>query len=301
MSSQAHQTVPEHDHQDAMTVEELASNKSSASSSRQPNAFTELMAGSKKTKPSATSTTPTKPWERAKKTVGRLDPRNGLGVYIDHPESNPEGRVIEYDDEFVVINDKFPKASVHLLLIPRKPKYYNAHPLHILSTDANFRRQVEERVARLEQLAASELRRQYGHCSKSDSVYQVALEKLMSSPNPPPSTEERDALLPPGRNWQSDIVSGVHTHPSMNHLHIHIISRDMHSPWLKHKKHYLSFNSSFLVQIKEFPLPEGSERFHPGNWPSWNMKCWRCGEDFRNKFTALKVHLDDEFEDWRKA
>lgn len=39
-----------------------------------------------------------------------FDPRDGLGIYIEHPEKNPEGRVIEYDDEFVVINDKYPKA-----------------------------------------------------------------------------------------------------------------------------------------------------------------------------------------------
>jgi aprataxin len=31
-------------------------------------------------------------------------------VYIAHPEANPEGLVVEYDDDFVVIADKFPKA-----------------------------------------------------------------------------------------------------------------------------------------------------------------------------------------------
>lgn len=36
--------------------------------------------------------------------------RDGLGIYIQYPERNPEGRVIEYDDEFVVIQDRYPKA-----------------------------------------------------------------------------------------------------------------------------------------------------------------------------------------------
>ncbi|KAH9877813.1 hypothetical protein J1614_003030 [Plenodomus biglobosus] len=306
MSSQADQAAPEHA-QDAMNASELGSdngNNSGLSSSKRPNAsqpditVTELMAGSKKAK--AIFDVPSGSLDKAKKAVGKLDPRNGLGVYIDHPEANPEGRVVEYDDDFVVINDKFPKASVHLLLIPRRPEYYNAHPLHILSTDTEFRLAIEKRVARLEQLAASELRRQYGHFSKSDEPYQAALERLMNSSNPPASTEATAALLPSGRNWLSDIVSGVHTHPSMSHLHIHIFSRDMQSPWLKHKKHYLSFNSSFLVQVRDFPLEKGSERFHPGDWPSWNMKCWRCGKNFKNKFAALKVHLDKEFEEWKK-
>ena len=39
------------------------------------------------------------------------DPRDGLSIYIEHPEKNPEGRVVEYDDDFVVINDKYPKSS----------------------------------------------------------------------------------------------------------------------------------------------------------------------------------------------
>ena len=86
----------------------------------------------------------------------------------------------------------------------------------------------------------------------------------------------------------------------MNHMHVHILSEDMHSPCLKHKKHYLSFNSSFFVDVDDFPLEEGSPRFHPGDWPSWDMKCWRCGENYQNKFAKLKGHLEEEFEAWKK-
>jgi len=114
------------------------------------------------------------------------------------------------------------------------------------------------------------------------------------------SEEDCDAQLPPGRDWHAGIIAGVHTHPSMTHMHIHIFSQDMHSPWLKHKKHYLSFNSTFLVQMDEFPLQPQSARFHPGDWPSWDMKCWRCGRNFKNKFAALKAHLEEEFEHWKK-
>jgi len=237
--------------------------------------------------------------EKATRTFKSMDPRNGLIVYIEKPESNPEGRVVEYDDDFVVINDKYPKASVHLLLLPRKPTYYNQHPLDALSTDAAFLAEVRKRAARLKELAASELRRQYGDTSVLDQPYHSALEEMMSAPEPPPP-EEQAALLPSGRDWTKDIVIGVHTHPSMNHLHIHIFSRDMHSSWMKHKKHYLSFNTSFLVQLDEFPLEKGSPRHHPGDWPSWDMKCWRCGKNFKNKFAPLKKHLEEELEEWRK-
>jgi aprataxin len=48
--------------------------------------------------------TPAKPVKRG------FDARNGLSIYIEKPETNPEGLVVEYDDDFVVINDMFPKA-----------------------------------------------------------------------------------------------------------------------------------------------------------------------------------------------
>lgn len=74
------------------------------------DAVTELMSAAKKPKP-----TPTPTLEKVKRFANSLDPRNGLGIYINHPEKNPEGRVVEYDDEFVVIRDKFPKARyIHL-------------------------------------------------------------------------------------------------------------------------------------------------------------------------------------------
>lgn len=42
------------------------------------------------------------------------DPRDGLGVYIDKPEAQPPGAVVEYDDEFVLIRDLYPKSTYTL-------------------------------------------------------------------------------------------------------------------------------------------------------------------------------------------
>ena len=190
--------------------------------------------------------------------------------------------------------------SVHLLLLPRDPAIYYQHPLTLLSTNPALLSNLRTRVERLKHLAARELRRQYGTQSATDAPYQTALENLMSSTDEPPPPEERDALLPPGRDWLKDIIAGVHTHPSMNHLHIHILSREHNSPWMKHKKHYLSFTTSFLVPLEDLPLEEGSARFHPGDWPNWDMKCWRCGANFGNKMAALTRHLQEEIEEWKK-
>lgn len=247
---------------------------------------------SKKPKP-----LPPKPAPAPKKPS--WDPRDGLGVYLKNPEQNPEGAVVEYDDDFVVINDKYPKASVHLLLIPRNPDLFYLHPLKALSRNPQLLEQVRKRTDRLKQLVATELRRRFGQYSSKDAPYQSALETLMSTPDPPPP-EERDKLLPPGRDWESEVMVGVHTHPSMNHMHIHILSRESHSPCMKHKKHYLSFHTSFFVGIDELPLDKDAERFHAGNWPSLDQVCWRCGKNFGNKFARLKEHLEEEFEEWKK-
>jgi aprataxin len=287
------------DHRNAqMLVKTLAPTELRKRSLNSP--VTELMSSAKKPKPTQKPPPPLQPTmlNQAKKWMG---PRDELFMYIEHPEQNPGGAVIEYDDDFVVIQDKYPKATVHMLLMPRSPELYGQHPLKALSRDPEFLAEVKKRVEPLKELVASELRRQHGQSSKQDQPYQTALEDLMSSSDPPPP-EQRAALLPPGRDWLREVKVGVHTHPSMTHLHVHILSRDMHSPWMKHKKHYLSFNSSFLVDIEDFPLDEDKDedRFHPGDWPTWDMVCWRCGKNFKNKFKALKDHLETEFEAWKK-
>lgn len=71
----------------------------------------ELMSSAKKKpKPTAEDVEPSSTLEKAKNAVKGWDPRNGLGEYLEKPETNPGGRIVEYDDDFVVIRDKFPKA-----------------------------------------------------------------------------------------------------------------------------------------------------------------------------------------------
>lgn len=87
----------------------------------------------------------------------------------------------------------------------------------------------------------------------------------------------------------------------MNHLHIHVISRDHYSDFLKHSKHYNSFNTPFFVDLEAFPLNEHDDRRHPGRegYLKSDLKCWRCGQNFGNKFARLKEHLAVEFEEWK--
>ena len=109
--------------------------------------------------------------------------------------------------------------------------------------------------------------------------------------------------LPPGRDWSKSIISGVHLSPSMNHLHIHILSTDRFSPCMKHRKHYNSFNTPFLIPVEDFPLGEGDERLKKGVGRTYlesELRCWRCGKGFGNRFARLKEHLEEEFDKWKR-
>ena len=103
-------------------------------------------------------------------------------------------------------------------------------------------------------------------------------------------------------DWEKEVKVGVHAHPSMNHLHIHILSVDRYSEFLKYRKHYNSFATDFFVPVDDFPLAADDPRRHPGKegYLNENMKCWRCGKNFGNKFARLKEHLTEEFDEWKK-
>ena len=151
---------------------------------------------------------------------------------------------------------------------------------------------VRKEAAEAVQLAASELSRLISPHSELSQARIAAMES-----DDPPSE------LPPGRDFLKELKVGIHAHPSMSHLHVHIISRDMHSDRLKHQKHYNSFNTDFFIPLDDFPLAKDDPRRQTG-YQNANLKkgykCWRCGQDFGNKFTALKAHLEDEFKAWRK-
>ncbi|BFZ06136.1 hypothetical protein BsWGS_09174 [Bradybaena similaris] len=47
---------------------------------------------------------------------------------------------------------------------------------------------------------------------------------------------------------------GYHVVPSMSHLHMHVISQDFNSPFLKTKKHWNSFTTQYFVDSHSFDL-----------------------------------------------
>ena len=216
----------------------------------------------------------------------------GLGVYLANPAAYGS-QVVSTSPDFVVIHDLFPKSQLHLLILPRDPSKFRLHPFAAFN-DPVFLKSCRDEATKIKALDASELRRRFGRYSLQDQTREKALD-----PNTTPSP---DSTLPPGRDWSSELLVGIHAHPSMSHLHIHVISKDRFSDALKHRKHYNSFSTPFFIPLDDFPLSEGDVRRHPGKegYLKSDFVCWRCGKGFGNRFKALKDHLAMEFEEWKR-
>lgn len=213
--------------------------------------------------------------------------RDGLGAYIVNPASYPPSRVITYSDDFVTLHDLYPKSSIHILLLSRDPTKNLLHPFIALS-DPVFCAQVQAEVHKLKILVAKELKRRFGAESTAEKRREEALEM-------------EEGEVPESRDWIEDVIAGIHAHPSMNHLHIHILSRDFHSDCMRHRKHYNSFHTPFFIDVEDFPLAEDDRRRHPGRegYLDEALLCWRCGKGFGKSFASLKRHLEEEFQEWK--
>ncbi|KAJ5227313.1 uncharacterized protein N7469_007319 [Penicillium citrinum] len=260
--------------------------KSHSGTAEKRNAFTELMSSHPK-QPKQNTTNPNSASLRKPYFGGR----DGLGAYIANPEAYPPNVVIYHNADFVAIYDMFPKSSLHLLLLPRDKTKYLLHPFEAFK-DEEFLAKVKFEAQKLRSLAAGELRRKYGKYSALEQERQNALNA-----DPPPDE------LPRGRDWDVEVMCGIHAVPSMNHLHVHVIAVDRYSDRLKSRNHYNSFATPFFVPIDDFPLSQDDPRISPTSshyYLNQDFVCWRCGRNFGNKFTELKKHLEEEFVQWRQ-
>jgi len=159
--------------------------------------------------------------------------KDKLLEYVYNPDS--EG-VYYHDDQVVIIYDKFPKAKVHLLVIPK---------------------QIIKSISVL------------------NSSHIPLLNQMKSHAN------RIIAELDPQSKRKFRV--GFHAIPSMNQVHMHVISQDFDSPCLKNKTHWQSFTTEFFIDAEEFieKLTEhGSTFFIDQNYYEnilkGDLKCPKC-------------------------
>ncbi|KAI5810931.1 HIT-like domain-containing protein [Peziza echinospora] len=256
------------------------------------NAFTELLSKKPAPAPSqpASTTTTSRPhnWHSA------------LQSYLHLPPTSPQ--ILHTLPFYILIPDAYPKSTLHLLLILRTHPENLTPPLTLFSpptpSHTTHLQHALEAASFARTLVAKELKRRFNGPTGNASV----------------------------ARWEREVRVGIHSVPSMDTLHIHVMSPDMVSERIKGRKHYNAFNTGFFVGLEEFPILEEDERRRrrkgvggPGGllgrsrklgsereqeeevregWTSRELRCWRCGRGFGNKWVKLKEHLVEEKKLW---
>ncbi|KAF9792138.1 HIT-like protein [Thelephora terrestris] len=193
------------------------------------------------------------------------------------PSSLPPTLLLTNSETSLTIFDKYPKATYHFLVLPR------------ITADSGFTADELENLQTL--LARGKKAEARGLIEGLKKDAQTAKEMV-----------EKEMLKRHGYKW--DVWIGFHAVPSLTHLHLHVISSDLCSPSLKHKKHYNSFhpNLGFFLHVDEVLawFGQDSASFDQQLMSLQNnlhepllkedLACWRCRETFK-AMPKLKEHL----------
>ena len=228
-------------------------------------------------------------------------------------------QIVRVTDDYIVARDKFPKSTLHWLLMPRELKQdgYHFRPLQLLSEDPSALQRVRQWADLVLDLAANQLEWMHGPVEDEQAI-QKALrhapmidDREMEAEALPRVKKSKGKKKKQTANeyWKSQIMVGIHSNPSMAHLHIHIISVDRYSKDLKMRNHYNSFQTPFMVHLNELPLPSDDPRLDKKKAHEFleaDLQCWKCKKRIakstgkRTDMTKMKMHLEDEFRVWRQ-
>lgn len=160
--------------------------------------------------------------------------RFALEKYIRSPEKYPSV-VVFHDENVVIIDDAFPKSKIHMLVLPRDPK------LTVLRPQDAFCKARMENIESMKE-----------YIERGVSILQRRFRKEWKRVD--------------GNDEDIGVLVCCHSVPSLNNLHIHVMSDDFCGDRIKNKKHYNSFTSEFAIKFDEFPLDETEDfRFDIGN------------------------------------
>lgn len=189
--------------------------------------------------------------------------RYALKPFVDHPEDYPQ-QVLYYDANVSIIMDKFPKSAVHLLVLPRNYKKTLIKPTDAFD-DVTFKASLQEYIDRAIAIAEDMFYSQWKAKNQGEGCVNI---KVM-----------------------------CHAVPSMNNLHIHVLTDDHYSPWLKNKKHFNSFQDPFGITFDRFPL-DANDPIRNMAFAQEHLKAplkWRNAH-YQSRFARLKADVNGDFE-----
>ncbi|SJX62889.1 uncharacterized protein SRS1_13716 [Sporisorium reilianum f. sp. reilianum] len=214
-----------------------------------------------------------------------------------------DDKVLFYDEHTITIYDKFAKAQYHFLVLPRIP----------------FKASSSKPQRGIPSLSASNGKLNFGATS-SNTVPASHMRSISTTLASPYASEvlravrkasddviqhiRNDMLEKYGVTW--DVERVFHAVPSMEHLHLHVVSMDLVSDRLKHKKHFLSFHPSvgFALRLDDVDqwfeqgtksLPKSEQAYE--QLLKGPLVSHHTGRAFRF-FPELKAHLESH---WRES
>ncbi|KAJ7709962.1 HIT-like domain-containing protein [Mycena rosella] len=197
-----------------------------------------------------------------------------------NPSKLPPSVLFSHSATSLTVYDAFPKAIFHFLVLPRAPEPSAGAGSEL----ANLRQLLSGDKARAQQVLAS--LRADAHALRAEI--------------------EEEMLARYGFKW--GIWTGFHGAPSMDHLHLHVLSDDLCSDRMKNKKHYNSFHPKlgFFLDIDEvlswfdadpsyYSTMAKLDAKHYELMLKEDLSCWRCNAHMKN-IPTLKTHLQEEWD-----
>ncbi|KZT57048.1 HIT-like protein [Calocera cornea HHB12733] len=195
------------------------------------------------------------------------------------PHNLPKDILLSSTENTVTIKDAYPKAMYHYLVLPRLPSSLVTSTSQLSSLRSLLSGDKAEALRVVKVLGADA---------------ELAKFHILE-----------DMRKKHGFEWTVNI--GFHSVPSMDHLHVHVISSDLISPALKNKKHYNSFHPTlgFFLHLDNVLLwlteEKLASRLNLNTAKSeallkTDLVCFKCDEPFK-QIPRLKEHLEDE---WKK-
>ncbi|CAE6450820.1 unnamed protein product [Rhizoctonia solani] len=217
--------------------------------------------------------------------------RSALQNYVLSKSEDLGSDVLLSESEYcITIFDKFPKAMFHFLVLPKLSKTITANVTTNLSTFLQWDKQVALEY----------------------------LQHMKRDAEEAKSMVEDEMIKQHGFKW--DVFIGFHAIPSMDHVHLHILSSDLCSPALKKKHHYNSFRPDlgFFLHLEDvlkwFDFPSATpfskgptfeskaaipaQKYEP--LLKKDLECFKCQETLKT-IPQLKAHLQKEWNEEQKA